>query len=87
MYALKTIGKNPEGKLVENVRVLGKWYNLEFEESQPLGDNTPIESPVARISYADGGETMTAVVNDNQDAYITTLQGDTVRVVRNRGIY
>ncbi|MGV2810863.1 hypothetical protein [Enterobacter cancerogenus] len=86
MYALKTIGKNPEGNIVESVTVLGKWYTLQLEEPEPLADE-PIASPVARISYADSDETMTAVIYENQDAYITTLDGATVRVVRNRGMY
>ena len=81
MYALKTIGKNTEGKIVESVKAMGEWYNLELEEPSVVEENP--HNVVARVSSERGD----VIIVSSQDAYITTLDGTTVRVIRNRGKY
>lgn len=89
MYALKTIGKNPEGNLVETSTVLGDWYTLEFTNQDKTANDAEeaVAVSVAKINYAKNNDLVFLDVLLNQDAYVTTLEGTTVRVIRNRGIY
>jgi len=75
MYALKTITVTPKGRQVELVRALGDWYSLEFKPSE-------IESDVvARIEYSCGTSTPCIEIHKSDEAYITTMKGETVRHV------
>lgn len=73
MYALKTITHPIAGNSAEIVQVLGERYRLEF-----FGKDC-IEGIAARISYYDGGNNPSIDISPDDEAYITTLDGKTVR--------
>ncbi|ENU4538363.1 hypothetical protein ACFH3V_005031 [Escherichia coli] len=73
MYALKKITVTVDGRQVEEVMVLGDMYRLEFY---------PPDSPLAaKIEFSQGGNMPCIQVERTDEAYITTIAGDTVRAV------
>ncbi|EFA9346431.1 TPA: hypothetical protein JWK76_003908 [Escherichia coli] len=73
MYALKKITVTEDGRQVEEVHVLGDMYRLEF---YPRDTHL-----AAKIEYCLGGDIPCIPVEKEDEAYITTLTGDTVRCI------
>lgn len=76
MYALKRVRKMPDGRHVEESFILGNMYRLEFypkENAEP--------GVVVRIEYSQNGSTPVFDIKADEQAYITTLTGDTVRIL------
>ncbi|WP_100160165.1 hypothetical protein [Proteus columbae] len=74
MYALKLITER-ESRKVEEVHCLGDMYRLEF---YPESENKDI---VARIEYTKKDSIPSFDIKRIDHAYITTVTGDTVRVI------
>ncbi|AYY82140.1 MULTISPECIES: hypothetical protein [Proteus] len=74
MYALKLITER-EGRKVEEVHCLGEMYRLEF---YPESENKDI---VARVEHTRKDAIPSFDINRTDHAYITTVTGDTVRVI------
>lgn len=62
-----------DGRQVEEVHVLGDMYRLEF---YPRDTHL-----AAKIEYCRGGDIPCIPVEKEDEAYITTLNGDTVRCI------
>lgn len=76
MYALKKITVTTDGRQVEECHVLGNWYRLE---QRPEGVSPEI---IAQIEYADEkGGIPNISIHKTDEAYITLLNGETVRHV------
>lgn len=75
MYALKIITLTPDNRSVERVQVLGDRYELEFSPKDAG------EDIAAHVHYFSGDNIPVEVVKKTDEAYITTLNGDTVRVI------
>ncbi len=73
MYALKKITVTKDGRQVEEVHVLGNMYRLEF---YPRDTHL-----AAKIEYCLGGDIPCIPVEKEDEVYITTLTGDTVRCI------
>ncbi|BDI41698.1 TPA: hypothetical protein ACGJUX_003736 [Escherichia coli] len=73
MYALKKITVTEDGRQVEEVHVLGDMYRLEF---YPRDTHL-----AAKIEYCRDGNTPCIPVEKEDEVYITTLTGDTVRCI------
>jgi hypothetical protein len=73
MYALKKITITPNGRHVEECFILGNMYRLEFHPDDPL--------LAATIEYSDGVSMPSLPIYRSDEAYITTLTGETVRRV------
>ncbi|EFO1495307.1 TPA: hypothetical protein ACF65L_000395 [Salmonella enterica] len=73
MYALKKITVTEDGRQVEEVHVLGNMYRLEFYPR-----NTHL---AAQVEYCQDGNVPCISVEKTDEAYITTLVGDTVRCI------
>ncbi|MBG5983815.1 hypothetical protein I5F07_02895 [Proteus vulgaris] len=78
MYALKLITER-EGRKVEEVHCLGEMYRLEF---YPEPENKDI---VARVEHTKKDAIPSFDIKRTDRAYITTIVGDTVRVI-SRGL-
>lgn len=74
MYALKLITER-EGRKVEESHYLGNMYRLEF---YPVVDNPDI---AARLEYTTKEGVPAFDIKRIDHAYITTVTGDTVRVI------
>ncbi|MEQ5350176.1 MULTISPECIES: hypothetical protein [Proteus] len=74
MYALKLITER-EGRKVEEVHYLGEMYRLEF---YPEPGNKDI---VARVEHTKKDSIPSFDIKRTDQAYITTVTGDTVRVI------
>lgn len=72
MYALKKI-TTIDGRKVEEVRVLGGMYRLEFHPEDAL--------VAASVEYSDGANMPHVQIARTDEAYITTLEGTTVRFI------
>lgn len=75
MYALKIITVKNDGNPVECVTALGDCYRLEFN---PATANPKI---AARVHYAKDDNTPCIEINRGNEAFITTLDNKTVRVI------
>lgn len=75
MYALKIITVKNDGNPVECVTALGDCYRLEF--------NPAVADPkaVARAHYAKDDNNPCIEINRGDEAFITTLENKTVRVI------
>ncbi len=73
MYALKKITVMEDGRQVEEVHVLGICIAMEFYPR-----NT---HPAAQVEYCLDGNVPCISVEKTDEAYITTLAGDTVRCI------
>ncbi|AGH74044.1 hypothetical protein ACOGYQ_000180 [Edwardsiella piscicida] len=73
MYALKKITVTNDGRCVEEVHVLGSMYRLEFHPQDP--------KQAASVEYFRRGNTPNISIAKSDEAYITTLTGDTVRCI------
>ncbi|MHA6305688.1 hypothetical protein ACX3SV_01045 [Hafnia paralvei] len=73
MYALKNITTTPDGRRVEMVQALGDNYTLELKPNDAAPD------VVARVHYNSGENRPCIEIVRSDEAYITTLTGDTVR--------
>lgn len=73
MYALKKITVTPDGRQVEESFILGDMYRLEMHK-----DHLQL---AASIEYQKGDSTPCITIDRSDEAYITTLTGDTVRHV------
>ncbi|MBB9070482.1 hypothetical protein FSH80_023770 [Escherichia coli] len=73
MYALKKIMVTEDGRQVEEVHVLGDMYRMEFYPR-----NTHL---AAKIEYCRNGNISCLQVEKTDEAYITTLNGDTMRCI------
>lgn len=73
MYALKKITVTNDGRHVEEMYVLGRMYRLEFHHQDP--------NLVASVEYCWRGNTPSISIAKSDEAYITTLAGDTVRCI------
>lgn len=73
MYALKKITVTEDGRHVEEVHVLGDMYRLEFYP--------PDAHLAAKIEYCQDRNMPCIPVEKTDEAYITTLSGDTVRCI------
>ncbi|WP_340618845.1 hypothetical protein [Xenorhabdus entomophaga] len=73
MYALKLITVR-NGRSVEESWILGDMYRLEFY---------PKDSPdvIARVEHSQNGNLINRDIKKTDQAYITTLTGDTVRTI------
>ncbi|MCT6515902.1 hypothetical protein GY03_01200 [Proteus vulgaris] len=81
MYALKLITER-EGRKVEEVHCLGDMYRLEF---YPESENKDI---VARVEHTKKDSIPSFDIKRIDHAYITTVTGDTVRVIsRGKEVY
>ncbi|WP_311748587.1 hypothetical protein [Proteus columbae] len=78
MYALKLIAER-DGRKVEEVHCLGEMYRLEF---YPEPENNNI---VARVEHTKKDAIPSFDIKRTDHAYITTIVGDTVRVI-SRGL-
>ncbi|MDX7993058.1 hypothetical protein [Xenorhabdus littoralis] len=74
MYALKLITER-NGCSVEESWILGDMYRLEFYPKDVA------EGVIARIENSQNGNLIYHDIKKTDQAYITTLTGDTVRVV------
>lgn len=74
MYALKLITER-NGRKVEEAHYLGDMYRLDF---YPETENADI---VARVEYTTKGAIPSFDIKRTDHAYITTVAGDTVRVI------
>ena len=74
MYALKLMTER-EGRKVEEVHCLGEMYWLEF---YPEPENKDI---VARVEHTKKDSIPSFDIKRTDQAYITTVAGDTVRVI------
>lgn len=74
MYALKKITVTSNGRQVEEVHVLGNWYRLEMK---PEGVAPEIIAHVERSD--ENGNIPNISIHRTDEAYITTLTGETVR--------
>ena len=73
MYALKLITVTPDGRQVEEMHALGNMYRLEL-----MRDHT--STLAARIEDVnEKGDTPSFDIDKSDEAYITTLTGETVR--------
>lgn len=76
MYALKKITVTTDGRQVEECHVLGNWYRLD---QRPSGVSPDV---IARIEHADEkGGIPNISIHKTDEAYITLLNGETVRHV------
>lgn len=75
MYALKIMTTTPDNRLVERVQVLGERYELEFYPKDAGEDVS------AYVHYFPGDGIPAEVIKKTDEAYITTLEGQTVRVI------
>ncbi|MDY3572329.1 hypothetical protein [Enterobacter hormaechei] len=73
MYALKRITVTVDGRHVEESRVLGNMYRLQFHPDNP--------TVAASIEYAEDDGIPTIEIYRADEAYITTINGDTVRSI------
>lgn len=78
MYALKLTTER-DGRKVEEAYCLGEMYRLEF---YPESENKDI---VARVEHAKKDSIPSFNIKRTDHAYITTIVGDTVRVI-SRGL-
>ncbi|CDM90590.1 hypothetical protein [Xenorhabdus bovienii] len=74
MYALKLITER-NGRSVEESWILGDMYRLEFCPKD-VADNV-----IARVEHSHNGNLINHDIKKADQAYITTLTGDTVRTV------
>ncbi|PHM55120.1 hypothetical protein [Xenorhabdus sp. KK7.4] len=74
MYALKLITERNSRK-VEESWILGDMYRLEFNPKE-----VP-EHVIARIEHGQNGNLINFDIKNTDQAYITTLTGDTIRVI------
>lgn len=72
MYALKLITVR-KGRQVEEMHTLGKMFRLEFHRDDAL--------KAASVEYADGNDMPSIDILCTDEAYITTLEGKTVRCI------
>ncbi|NTZ40003.1 hypothetical protein EXW94_20330 [Enterobacter sp. JMULE2] len=75
MYALKKITVSPDGRHIEEVTVIGDYYQLEFVPASPASD------VVARIHFSNGNRLGAESIIVSDEAYITTIAGKTVRQI------
>jgi len=75
MYALKIITVKNDGNPVECVTALGDSYRLEFNPA--VADS----KVVARVHYAKDDNNPCIEINRGNEAFITTLDNKTVRVI------
>ncbi|MBD2798525.1 hypothetical protein ID856_18845 [Xenorhabdus sp. 18] len=73
MYALKLITER-NGRQVEESWILGSMYRLEFHPKEVRDD------VIARVEYWQNSSLINLDIKKTDEAYITTLTGDTVRV-------
>ena len=78
MYSLKLITER-NGRKVEEVHHIGSMYRLEF---YPVSENPDI---AARLEYTAKEAVPSFDIKRTEQAYITTVTGDTVRVI-SRGL-
>ncbi|CDH25080.1 hypothetical protein [Xenorhabdus bovienii] len=74
MYALKLITER-NGRSIEESWILGDMYRLEFYPKDVA------EGVIARVEYAQNNILINHDIKKTDQAYITTLAGDTVRTV------
>ncbi len=74
MYALKLITEK-NGRSVEESWILGDMYRLEFYPKGVAG------GVIARVEHTQNGNLINHEIKKTDQAYITTLTGDTVRTV------
>ncbi|MDE9537091.1 hypothetical protein [Xenorhabdus bovienii] len=74
MYALKLITER-NGRSVEESWILGDMYRLEFFPKDVA------EGIIARVEHSQNGNLINHDIKKTDQAYITTLTGDTVRTV------
>lgn len=75
MYALKVITEKNDGDLIESVTALGDCYRLEFNR-QPSNPKV-----AARVHYAKDDNNPCIEINQGDEAFITTVENKTVRVI------
>ncbi|MDC9624068.1 hypothetical protein PSI22_21175, partial [Xenorhabdus sp. XENO-7] len=74
--ALKLITER-NGRSVEESWILGNMYRLEFYPN----DAAQLEGVIARVEHSQNGNLINHDIKKTDQAYITTLTGDTVRTV------
>ncbi|PHM60557.1 hypothetical protein Xsto_03894 [Xenorhabdus stockiae] len=74
MYALKLITEK-NGRSVEESWILGDMYRLEFYPKDVA------EGVIACVEHTQNGNLINHEIKKTDQAYITTLTGDTVRTV------
>ncbi len=75
MYALKHLKSTTDGRNVEESTILGDFYRLEFAPADAG------EAIAARVEYSNGADVPCIEIRKNERAFITTLTGDTVRII------